>query len=70
MVVRREQNMTEEEALSARGVIRREEVPFLTEYGTSYVHYDEEEDAYKYALRVMSTDSASTWVFGRKSVVR
>jgi hypothetical protein len=50
VVVRREQNMTEEEA-TARGVIRREEVPFLTEYGTSYVLYDEEEDAYKYAIK-------------------
>ena len=42
--------MTEEEA-TARGVIRLEEVPFLTEYGTSYVLYDEEEDAYKYAIK-------------------
>ena len=42
--------MTEEEA-TARGVLRREEVPFLTEYGTSYLLYDEEEDAYKYAIK-------------------
>jgi hypothetical protein len=42
--------MTEQEAI-ARGVIRREEVPFLSEYGTAYVLYDEQEDAYGYAIK-------------------
>ena len=42
--------MTEQEA-SARGVIRREEVPFLSEYGTAYLLYDEQEDAYSYAIK-------------------
>ena len=37
--------MAEQEAI-ARGVIRREEMPFLSEYGTAYVLYDEQEDAY------------------------
>ncbi len=50
MALSREQAMAEQEA-SARGVIRREEVPFLTEYGISYVLYDEEKDAYKYAIK-------------------
>ena len=40
--------MAEQEA-SARGVIRWEEMPFLSEYGTDYVLYDEEEVVYKYA---------------------
>ena len=42
--------MAEREA-SAQGVVRREEMPFLSEYGTAYVLYDEEEDAYKYAIK-------------------
>jgi hypothetical protein len=42
--------MTAEET-SARGVIRREEMPFLSECGTAYVLYDEEEDAYRYAIK-------------------
>jgi endo-1,4-beta-D-glucanase Y len=42
--------MAEQEA-SARGVIRREEMPFLSEYGTAYLHSDEEEDGYKYAIK-------------------
>jgi hypothetical protein len=41
--------MREQEAI-ARGLIRREEVPFLSEYGTAYVLYDEQEDAYSYAI--------------------
>jgi hypothetical protein len=35
----------------ARGVIRREEVPFLSEYGTAYVLYDEENDNYSCAIK-------------------
>jgi hypothetical protein len=35
----------------ARGIIRREEMPFLSEYGTAYVLYDEREDAYSYAIK-------------------
>jgi len=42
--------MTEQEA-SARGVIRREEVPFLSEYGTAYVLYDEQDASYSYAIK-------------------
>ena len=40
--------MTEQQA---RGVIRREEVPFLSEYGTAYVLYDDQEDANSYAIK-------------------
>jgi hypothetical protein len=40
-----------EQEVSARGVIRWEGVPFLSEYGTAYVLYDEEEDAYSYAIK-------------------
>jgi hypothetical protein len=39
--------MAEQQVTSAQGVIRREEMPFLSEYGIAYVLYDEEEDAYK-----------------------
>ena len=42
--------MTEQEAI-ARGVIRREEVPFLSQYGTSYVLYDEQEDTFSYPIK-------------------
>ena len=42
--------MTEQEEI-ARGVIRREETPFLSEYGTAYVLYDEEGDNYSYAIK-------------------
>jgi hypothetical protein len=42
--------MTEQEAI-ARGVIRREEMPFLPQYGTAYVLYDEENDKYSYAIK-------------------
>ena len=42
--------MTEQEA-SARGVIRRDEVPFLSEYGTAYVLYDEQDANYSYAIK-------------------
>jgi len=42
--------MTEQEAI-ARGVIRREEVPFLPQYGTAYVLYDDEDDNYSYAIK-------------------
>ena len=48
--MRREQDMTEQEAI-ARGVIRREEVPFLSEYGTAYVLYDEPDASYSYAIK-------------------
>jgi hypothetical protein len=40
-----------DEETTARGVIRREEMPFLSEYGTAYVLYDEKEDAYRYAIK-------------------
>jgi hypothetical protein len=42
--------MAEQEA-SAQGVIRREEVPFLSEYGTAYVLYDEQDATYSYAIK-------------------
>ena len=42
--------MTEQEAI-AQGVIRREEVPFLSQYGTAYVLYDEQDDNYSYAIK-------------------
>ena len=35
----------------ARGVIRREELPFLSQYGTAYVLYDEQDDDCLYALK-------------------
>ena len=54
--------MAEQEA-SARGVIRREEMPFLSEYGTVYLHSDEEEDGYKYAIK------SDEYRLDRKSVV-
>ena len=42
--------MTEQEA-SAQGVIRREEVPFLSRYGTAYVLYEEQDASYTYAIK-------------------
>ena len=42
--------MAEQEA-SSQGVIRREEMPFLSEYETAYAFYDEEEYAYRYAIK-------------------
>jgi len=42
--------MAEQEAV-ARRVIRREEMPFLSEYGTAYVLYDEQEDACSYPIK-------------------
>jgi len=42
--------MTEQEAI-AQGVIRREEVPFLSQYGTAYVLYDEQDANYSYAIK-------------------
>jgi hypothetical protein len=42
--------MTEQEA-TARGVIRLEEMPFLPQYGTSYVLYDKQDADYVYALK-------------------
>ena len=50
MVASQEQ-IVAEEGTSARGVIRREEVPFLSEYGTAYALYDEREDTYSYAIK-------------------
>jgi len=35
----------------AQGVIRREEVPFLSQYGTAYALYDEQVGAYSYAIK-------------------
>ena len=46
----REQAMTEQEA-TARGIIRREELPFLPQYGTAYVLYDKQDADYVYALK-------------------
>ncbi len=37
----REGTMTQEPVVAARGVIRREEMPLLTQYGTSYGLFDE-----------------------------
>jgi hypothetical protein len=34
----------------AKGGIRRQEIPFLTQYGTPYAFYDEQEDGYIHAL--------------------
>ena len=42
--------MTEQEA-SARGVIRREVMPFLSQYGTAYVLYAEQDADCLYALK-------------------
>ena len=42
--------MKEQEA-TARGVIRREEMPFLSEYGTAYVIYDEEDESYGLSIK-------------------
>ena len=42
--------MTAREAI-ARGVIRREEMPFLSKYGTAYVLYDEQDANYSYAIK-------------------
>jgi hypothetical protein len=42
--------MTDQEA-SAQGIIRREEVPFLSEYGSAYALYDEQAADYLYALK-------------------
>jgi hypothetical protein len=42
--------MTEQETI-AQGVIRREEVPFLPQYGTAYVLYDEQDANYSYAIK-------------------
>jgi hypothetical protein len=39
VVLSREQAMSEQEAV-AQGVKRREEGPFLPQYGTAYVPYD------------------------------
>jgi hypothetical protein len=36
---------------AARGIICREEVPFLSEYGTAYVLYDEQQDTYSYPIK-------------------
>src|SRR5215208_8119174 len=50
VVASEERAMTEQEA-TARGVIRREEMPFLSEYGTAYVLYDEQDANYSYAIK-------------------
>ena len=42
--------MSEQEAV-AQGVIRREVGPFLPEYGTAYVLYDEQNANYSYASK-------------------
>jgi hypothetical protein len=42
--------MTEQVTI-AQGVIRRKEVPFLSQYGTAYVLYDEQDDNYSYAIK-------------------
>ena len=42
--------MTEQGTI-AQGVIRREEVPFLPQYGTAYVLFDERDDNYCYAIK-------------------
>jgi hypothetical protein len=35
----------------AKGGIRRQEIPFLTQYGTPYALYDEQDDGYIHALK-------------------
>ena len=42
--------MTEQVTI-AQGVIRRKEVPFLSQYGTAYVLYDEQDANYSYAIK-------------------
>ena len=42
--------MAEQEAV-AQGVIRREEMPYLSMYGTANVLYDEQEDAYSHPIK-------------------
>jgi hypothetical protein len=37
--------------MTAKGVIRRQEIPFLTPYGTPYALYDEQDDGYIHALK-------------------
>jgi hypothetical protein len=50
VVASEERAMTEQETI-AQGVIRREEVPFLSQYGTAYVLYDEQEDTFSYPIK-------------------
>ena len=40
-----------EEQVTEQGMIRREEMPFLSQHGTAYALYDEEKDAYVCALK-------------------
>jgi hypothetical protein len=50
VVASEERAMTEQETI-VQGVIRREEVPFLSQYGTAYVLYDEQEDTFSYPIK-------------------
>ena len=40
-----------EEEVTSQGVIRREEMPFLSQHGTAYALYDEESENYVCALK-------------------
>ena|SRR5215203_1012729 len=40
-----------EEEVTEQGVIRREEMPFLSQHGTAYALYDEEKETYVCALK-------------------
>ena len=40
-----------EEEVTEQGVIRREEMPFLSQHGTAYALYDEEKETYVGALK-------------------
>jgi hypothetical protein len=56
--------------MTAKGGIRRQEFPFLTQYGTPYALYDEQDDGYIHALKARSTDSVGTWTSAWKSRAR
>jgi len=40
-----------EEEVTAQGVIRRQEMPFLSQHGTAYALYDEQNEDYVCALK-------------------
>jgi hypothetical protein len=40
-----------EEEVTEQGVIRREEMPFLSQHGTAYALYDEEKESHVCALK-------------------
>jgi len=40
-----------EQEVTAQGIIRRQEMPFLSQHGTAYALYDEEDESYVCALK-------------------